>query len=61
MIEAWYLLAFCQFRLLKYKDALTCCKNVKDLYIKQKCNDPELQAGTKEIYDEINKKLGRED
>jgi cytochrome c-type biogenesis protein CcmH/NrfG len=30
LIEAWYLLAFCKFRCEKFKQALVCCKNVKE-------------------------------
>ncbi len=54
-VEAWYLLAFGLFRLKKYATAEECCQNVKNLIIKFKIVDPDLEAGTKEIYDEICK------
>jgi len=52
-VEAWYLLAFALFRLKKYATAEECCENVRNLIIKFKIMDPDLEAGTREIYDEI--------
>ena len=54
-IEAWYLLAFALFRLKKYATAEECCTNVKNLAIKFKVVNPELEAGTREIYEELMK------
>ena len=54
-IEAWYLLAFALFRLNKYATAEECCANVRNLIIKFKVADPELESGTLEIYNEIQK------
>ena len=54
-IEAWYLLAFALFRLKKYATAEECCANVRNLIIKFKVADPELESGTLEIYNEIQK------
>ena len=54
-IEAWYLLAFALFRNNKYKTAEECCTNVRNLIIKFKVADPELEAGTREIYEEIQR------
>ena len=52
-IEAWYLLAFALFRLGKNATAEECCLSVKNLILKLKVIDPELEAGTREIYEEI--------
>ena len=54
-VEAWYLLAFGLFRLKKHATAEECCKSVKNLIEKFKIVDPELEAGTREIYEEIQK------
>jgi hypothetical protein len=54
-IEAWYLLAFGLFRLKKFATAEECCENVRNLIIKLKVVDPDLEAGTREIYEEICK------
>lgn len=51
--EAWYLLAFALFRLKKYATAEECCVNVRNLIIKFKIVDPDLEAGTREIYEEV--------
>ena len=58
-VEAWYLLAFALFRLKKYATAEECCTNVKNLIIKLKIVDSELEAGTMEIYQEIIKQKGK--
>lgn len=50
-VEAWYLLAFSLFRLKKYATAEECCKSVRNLIIKFKILDPELEQGTLEIYE----------
>lgn len=52
-VEAWYLLAFSFVSLKKYVNAEECCKNVKNLIIKFKILDPELEAGTREIYEQV--------
>lgn len=54
-VEAWYLLAYSLFKLKKYLNAEECCQNVKNLIIKLKIVDPELEAGTLEIYNEVRK------
>ena len=54
-VEAWYLLAFSLFRLKKYATAEECCTNVRNLIIKLKIVDADLEAGTLEIYQEILK------
>ena len=54
-VEAWYLLAFAFFRLKKYATAEECCVSVRNLIISQKIVDPDLEAGTREIYEEILK------
>ena len=54
-IEAWYLLAFALLRLKKHATAEECCANVRNLIIKLKVVDPDLEAGTMEIYQEILK------
>ena len=54
-VEAWYLLAFALFRLKKHATAEECCENVRNLIIKFKIVDPDLEAGTREIYEEICK------
>ena len=54
-IEALYLLAFAMFRLKKYATAEECCTSVKNLIIKLKVVDPDLEAGTREIYEELCK------
>ena len=59
-VEAWYLLAFALFRLKKYATAEECCTNVKNLIIKLKIVDSELEAGTMEIYQEILKQKGKQ-
>lgn len=56
-VEAWYLLAFSLFRLDKYKNAKECCENVRNCILKLKMSDPELEAGTLEIYESVQKKL----
>ena len=58
IVEAWYLLAFGFFKLKKWHSAHDCCKSVKKLIIKQKIHDPELEAGTLEIYQGVCKALG---
>ena len=58
IVESWYLLAFAFFKLKKWASALDCCKSVKDLIIKQKIHDPELEAGTLEIYTNVMKETG---
>ena len=52
-VEAWYLLAFSLFRLKKYATAEECCSNVRNLILKFKIVDPDLESGTLEIYNEI--------
>ena len=52
-VEAWYLLAHALFRLKKYATAEECCVNVRNLIIKFKIVNPMLEAGTREIYEEI--------
>jgi len=42
-LEAWYLLAFAFFRLKKYATAEECCTNVRNLIVKFKVVDPELE------------------
>ena len=54
-VEAWYLLAFALFRLKKYATAEECCISVRNLMLKFKIADPELEGGTREIYEEIQK------
>ena len=54
-VEAWYLLAFALFKRKKYATAEECCINVRNLYTKFKLLDPELEAGTREIYEEVQK------
>ena len=53
IIESWYLLAFALVKLKKYSTAEECCKNVRDLAEKNKVVNPELEAATLEIYQEI--------
>jgi tetratricopeptide (TPR) repeat protein len=48
--EAWYHLAFSHYNLKKYKNAKECLKNVKDLMIKNKINDPEIKLAGEELY-----------
>ena len=57
--EAWYNLAFSYFNLKKYQNAQECCKNVKTVALKLKLQDPELQAGTEELWVAIRKALGK--
>ena len=52
-VEAWYLLAFSLFRLKKYATAEECCSNVRNLILKFKIVDPDLESGPLEIYNEI--------
>ena len=52
-VEAWYLLAFALFRLKKNATAEECCINVRNLILKLMIVDPELEAGTREIYEEL--------
>jgi len=59
-VEAWYLLAFCLFKLKKYTTAEECCKNVQQLAVKFKVVNPELEAGTLEIYEGIKKELAKQ-
>ena len=54
-VEAWYLLAFALFRLKKFATAEECCTNVRNLILKFKIVDADLEAGTMEIYQEILK------
>lgn len=42
-LEAWYLLAFALFRLKKYATAEECCTNVRNIIVKFKVVDPELE------------------
>ena len=60
-IEAWYLLAFAMFRIKKYATAEECCISVRNLIIKLKIVDPDLEAGTKEIYDEVCKHKAKQE
>ena len=59
-VEAWYLLAFALFRIKKYATAEECCLNVRNLIIKLKIVDPDLEAGTREIYEEVTKRKGKD-
>ena len=52
-IEAWYLMAFATFKLNKITSAEECCKSVRDLMLKLKIANPELEEATLEIYKEI--------
>jgi len=52
-VEAWYLLAFAFFRLKKHVTAEECCTNVRNLIIKFKIANPDLESGTLEIHNEI--------
>ena len=54
-IEAWYLLAFALFKLKKYATSEECCMNVRNVIVKLKIVDPELEEATREIYDELCK------
>lgn len=54
-MEAWYLLAFSLFRLKKYATAEECCANVRNLIIKFKIADPDLEQGTLEIYEKCQR------
>ena len=54
-VEAWYLLAFATCKLKKFTSAEECCKSVRDLMLKLKIADPELEQATMEIYDEVLK------
>ena len=60
-VEAWYLLAFALFRLKKYATAEECCISVRNLMLKFKIADPELEGGTREIYEEIQKHKAKTD
>ena len=60
-IEAWYLLAFCNFKLKNWKSAKNCCKNVQELGIKFKVHDPDLEQATREIWNSIQPHLGSEE
>jgi hypothetical protein len=51
IIEAWYLLAYSFFNRKKWSNAEQCCLNVKSLAEKKKVIDPDLEAGTKEIWE----------
>lgn len=42
-LEAWYLLAFALFHLKKYATAEECCTNVRNIIVKFKVVDPELE------------------
>lgn len=57
MIEAWYLLAFSFFNRKKWNNAEQCCLNVKSVAEKKKIIDPDLEAGTKEIWEGVRKEL----
>ena len=54
-VEAWYLLAFSNFNLKKWVSAQDCCMQVKSCMVKQKIRDTELEEGTREIYNEVQK------
>ena len=58
-VEAWYLLAFAFFRLRKYATAEECCANVGNLITKFKIIDPDLEAGVREIHQEILKQKAK--
>ena len=55
MVEAWYLLAYSLFKLKKWVSAGDCCKSVKNLILKFKINDPDLESGTREIWEVVQK------
>lgn len=57
LIEGWYLLAFSLTKLKKYLNAEECCKNIKTLIEKFKVIDPEMEAATIEIYEQIKPHL----
>lgn len=57
LIEGWYLLAFCLTKLKKYLNAEECCRNIKALIEKLKIIDPEMEAATIEIYEQIKPHL----
>lgn len=57
IIEAWYLLAFSFFNRKKWSNAEQCCLNVKSLAEKKKIIDPDLEAGTREIWEVVRKEL----
>ena len=52
-VEAWYLLAFALYRLKKYATAEECCANVRNLILKFKIINPDLEEATLEIYADI--------
>ena len=52
-------LAFALFRRQKYASAEQCCVNVRNLIVKLKIVDPDLEAGTREIYDEVVKQKAK--
>jgi len=54
-VEAWYLLAFSFVSLKKYVNAEECLKNVKNLILKFKIIDAELEAGSLELYAQVQK------
>lgn len=57
--EAWYLLAFSHFNLKKLQNAKECCKNVKEIMLKYKIEDLELQEGAQDLMKNINSALGK--
>lgn len=57
-VEAWYLLAFSNFSLKKFRAAKNCCKNVQTQALKFKVVDKELETGTMEIWKGACKELG---
>ena len=59
-VEAWYLLAYGFFKTQKFESARDCCETVKKLMIKFKIQDPELEAGTLEIWENLPKETTQE-
>ena len=51
--------SFAMFKLKKYATSEECCMNVRNVIVKLKIVDPELEEATREIYDELCKHKGK--